>query len=982
MISLPKAQTPPMTPPLSSHLPWLPFAAAGSATEVAGAGAHLLQAVGLDQAFVAWAHHWDAEAVGFPARIPEGVREAAAGLPDSGSVYGWKLQRLFGTLGGGAAMVGWREQEIIPGPGAASQADLQSTIMEALQLRLQPLLEVDRLQTETQDLLHAQRLQRALFDIATLTHSGLDFDQILKKIHEIVQTLMYAENFFIALYEKATEDLRFVYFSDSEDDSAPDNGEVLPLSVIENGPTWHVIHLKKALRGSTAELNEQVGGKLQIHGSDSDDWLGVPMIEDGEVAGVMVVQSYLEQERYTNTDEQVLSFVAGHVLSVLQRKHAHDEMEATVMARTKELREEIQERERGERLQAALYQIVAMAEQDQDEQEFYTHVHSVISELISARNLYVALLDDDKTGLHFPYSVDERQGVREPRQLSRGFTEYVMRTGKALLATGEAMDELVAAGEVDPYFATGKEDEAKASCWLGVPLLTRGEVIGVVAVQSYDSNFSYSENDLQLLTFASYQFANSLRRRRQDEALLLAKNDLERRVEVRTHDLQREITIREETQQQLHHQVLHDSLTGLPNRRQLRMRMEKALERASGGEGSMAVLYMDVDRFKVINDSLGHMEGDRVLEEVARRLSETVRAPDMVARIAGDEFVVLLERAGRLEDCQRVAQRIIDSFNEPLRLEGRPVPVSVSVGISIYHPRHQRAEDIMREADQALYAAKDMGRGRWQAFDDSMAQDKTDVLQVEGEMRASIHDKRFIPYFQPIVDLSTGTPVAFEALLRWNHPERGILAPSEILPVAESSGLIDVIDWELFAAALTTGRHLVAESGYISVNVSPRHFRDHRIDERIMQLLQRTNTHPSRLRIEVTEGTLLNNPDAAAEVFERLRTQGVKIALDDFGTGYSSLNYINKFPLHMIKIDRSFVQDLHPQTAARANAVTQAIMTLGHSLNIEIVAEGIETEVQRKTLMSLGCRYGQGYLFGRPAPPSQWMPLVGRPAIS
>ncbi|MBW3550277.1 MAG: GGDEF domain-containing phosphodiesterase, partial [Proteobacteria bacterium] len=280
--------------------------------------------------------------------------------------------------------------------------------------------------------------------------------------------------------------------------------------------------------------------------------------------------------------------------------------------------------------------------------------------------------------------------------------------------------------------------------------------------------------------------------------------------------------------------------------------------------------------------------------------------------------------------------------------------------------------ELLHDADVALYRAKSGGRSRFVLFDESLQLAALDVLEVERELRTGIAHGGFEPYFQPLVRLSDAHPIGYEALIRWHHPERGLLGPSQFLPVAEDSGLIEAVDWAMYRAACAAAVPLVRDGGFITINLSPRHFQNAEFDRQLLQLTAETGYDPARLRVEVTEGTLLGDPDAVVRILERLRAGGIEAALDDFGTGYSSLGYVHRFPLKMIKIDRSFVEPLGSDSSHRSSAVVAAVLALAHSLGLEVVAEGIETPAQRDALIAMGCVYGQGYLFGRPQPAAHW----------
>jgi EAL domain-containing protein (putative c-di-GMP-specific phosphodiesterase class I) len=308
-----------------------------------------------------------------------------------------------------------------------------------------------------------------------------------------------------------------------------------------------------------------------------------------------------------------------------------------------------------------------------------------------------------------------------------------------------------------------------------------------------------------------------------------------------------------------------------------------------------------------------------------------------------------------------------------MTIEGRELHNSVSIGIAISHPRHQSVDALLQDADTALYRAKAAGRNRFVLFDDSLQRAAMDVLGMEQELRRALAAREFEPYFQPLVRLSDGARLGYEALVRWNHPSRGVLAPGDFRLVAEECGLIEAIDWQMYHLSCVEGSKLLRDGMFITINVSPRHFRGDDLDVRMLAMTAETGFDPAQLRIEVTEGTLLDNPDAVARVLQRLRDARIDAALDDFGTGYSSLGYVHRFPLKMLKIDRTFVEQLGGGDASRSCAVVGAILALSQSLGLEVVAEGIETEAQYEALRRMGCLYGQGYLLGRPHPVAHWL---------
>ena len=841
---------------------------------------------------------------------------------------------------------------------------------------LQRALEWGRLQDSHQQVERSETLQRALFAISDLAGSDRDMPDMLRGIHAIVSTLMYADNFFIVLHNAYRGTVRFLYYVDVEDPAVPGHGQDMSMAAIEHTLTWYVMHDGNPRMGNAEQLRGQVVGPVALLGPESQDWLGVPMLREGLPVGALVVQSYQPEIGYAPEDLALLEFVGSHILTALERKQTQESLEQRVELRTQQLADanrglelEIVVRKCAEHLQAALFQIAQLATADIDQDAFYRRVHAVVGELLNAENFFIALLSDDRSRLTFPYAVDAVEMPPARRPLGRGLSEYVLRRGTALRVLNADIEQLVQQGEVAP----GRVG-SPASCWLGVPLMVDDEVIGLVTVQSYSTQVVYSAADQELLSFVASQIASSLIRRRSAQSLRRAYEQLEQRVEERTQALRKEIVERERIQDQLKHQVMHDSLTGLPNRGYLRDRIDHVLlQLRRTPERQCALLYLDVDRFKIINDSLGHLAGDAVLVEVASRLASCVRYPDLVARLAGDEFAILLEHVEQPELALGVAQRVLDALDAPMLIAGKELQTTASVGIAIGDAHYHAADEVLRDADIALYRAKEKGRKRFQLFDETLAQTVVDVLAVEGELRQALQHDQFEPYFQPICRLGGGEVVGYEALIRWNHPQRGVLGPADFVKIAEDSGLIEAIDWRMFELSC----RLLAQHGppqtFMTFNVSARHLRHADFDTRLIGLLDSTGLPAARLIAEVTEGALLDNPERVRATLDRLRQVGVGAALDDFGTGYSSLSYLHSLPLRMLKIDQAFVQQLGDGNPTSSTPVVAAILALARALNLQVIAEGIETPAQRDALLSMGCELGQGFLLGRPAPTGQWL---------
>jgi diguanylate cyclase (GGDEF)-like protein len=411
--------------------------------------------------------------------------------------------------------------------------------------------------------------------------------------------------------------------------------------------------------------------------------------------------------------------------------------------------------------------------------------------------------------------------------------------------------------------------------------------------------------------------------------------------------------------------ALHDPLTGLPNRALFHARLNDEISHAHRRDAPFAVLVCDLDRFKTINDTMGHAAGDLLLRICADRLQASVREGDMVARLGGDEFAIILHRAERPDVANVIAERIVAAIEEPFEIEGRNIAVGISVGFAISDAAGTNADGLVRNADLALYRAKAEGRNTYRCFELGMDVVAAESIMLEHELREAVRRRDFVLHYQPVLDLTDNAVCGFEALMRWQHPTRGALSPDLFIPLAEESGLIVILgEWALREAcrqAKLWPKHL-----RMAVNVSAIQFRHPgRLQRSVVAALAASGLEPARLELEVTESVLIQDADSVIACLSNLRELGVRIALDDFGTGYSSLAYLRRFPFDKIKIDRSFVREIDdPQTAA----IVAAVVGLGARVGADVTAEGVETSDQRRQVHAAGCTQLQGFLFGRPLP--------------
>ena len=456
-----------------------------------------------------------------------------------------------------------------------------------------------------------------------------------------------------------------------------------------------------------------------------------------------------------------------------------------------------------------------------------------------------------------------------------------------------------------------------------------------------------------------------------------AKESLEKRVEERTaelaranRELQAEIAKLRKAEETIEYQAYHDLLTGLPNRAQLMLRFEHELVQSQRNQKKLAVLHLDLDRFKVINDSLGHAVGDKVIRAVAERLRSLTRKSDTLARMGSDEFIILLADINRAEDAALFARKIIDAMQRSFPADGHELYVTASVGISMYPEDSEKAEILLGNADIAVSHVKERGRNDYQFFNPAINVRTVERLLLESSLRQSVERGELVLYYQPEVNIKTGDVMCLEALVRWRHPNLGLLLPAQFIPVAEEIGFVTAVDeWVIRnACAQNKAWH---DTGFpplcVTVNLSAQQFQQPALATMVSRIVRETGLAPGYLDIEVTESAAMRNIELAIPNLSGLHDMGVKLSIDDFGTGYSSLNYLKRFPVHTLKIDQSFIRGV--STDPDDQAIVRAVIAMGHHLKMKVVAEGVETDEQLSFLRDNDCDEMQGFLFSKPLPP-------------
>ena len=458
---------------------------------------------------------------------------------------------------------------------------------------------------------------------------------------------------------------------------------------------------------------------------------------------------------------------------------------------------------------------------------------------------------------------------------------------------------------------------------------------------------------------------------------------LEQKVKKRTIELEamnekltQEISERQKIQKKLVHDALHDDLTGLPNRTLLTERIDFLLQHTKRNPDYLfAVLFIDLDRFKTINDSLGHFVGDQLLIAIAKLLPEFLRESDTLARLGGDEFIIVLDDIHDVRDAIQVSKRIKNRLSLPFTVEDQTIFTGTSIGIALSSTGYQNCSQILRDADIAMYRAKEKGKARYEVFDQAMYIETLKSLEIEHNLRLALKNKEFSLYYQPIIALKNNSLVGFEAFLRWQHPQQGLISPVDFIPIAEDTGLIlSIGDWVLSEACHQLAKwqkqfatKLEVADLKINVNVASKQLQDPEFIQKLDQLLLKTGLNPSCLRLEITEGVLVDSEQNTNNTLVEIKKRQIKLSIDDFGTGYSSLSYLHRLPIDNLKIDRAFIESIN--TESENFEIIRTIIALAHTLGMDTVAEGVEILEQVTQLQALGCKYAQGYLFAKPLTP-------------
>jgi len=660
--------------------------------------------------------------------------------------------------------------------------------------------------------------------------------------------------------------------------------------------------------------------------------LAVPIIFKNQLLGV-IDSEHSQVNFFTEHHQRNLEIIASVLASKLSFEKNIDALEQLISAL-----------EESKKLTENYLEISNLTYSSPSEKELYTQLHKLVSKQVNTQSFYIVLFDKSKNHYSFPYMQDELQGSR----FDISFDQHVAE--KTLVAEViQQQTPLIVSGEkLRSYFQQNRllDQQHLPYSWLAVPFEISESLTGAIALQSYNPATEFSHKDKQFLVFLGQHISSAIERKFKD--------------------------------QKLHYQALHDPVTGLANRTLFMDRIEHAYSLSVRQTlNNLAVLFVDLDEFKFINDKFGHQTGDTLLKITAERMQSQLRASDTLARLGGDEFAILLESLESQTRALKVANRILEIMQQPMLIDEHTVSITVSIGIGLKDENTQSAEDLLKNADHAMYHAKKLGKNSVQIYEANLHQVILHERQLLHELKIAIEQQQLVFYYQPIVNLSKNEIIGFEALMRWKHPDKGIISPQNFIKVAEQNDLIKAIDSQLLSSIAKQLEQWQKQSQkplYISFNISGQRFVDSQLIQEIKQLIKTHNLRPGSLVVEVTEHVLMKNIGKARHLFHQLKSLGIRISLDDFGTGYSSLSYLNQLPFDILKIDRSFVTKITEQNPD--HPIINMIVALANTMKIDLVAEGVETILQLKTLTKMACSFGQGYYFAKPLPAIEAEKLV------
>ena len=838
---------------------------------------------------------------------------------------------------------------------------------------------VPQLQSLTEKYKRSERIQKALYNISELSSSLNNFDSLYTEIHNIVSDFMLADNFFVAFFEANEQRIQFAYFVDELDEETV---QTISYDKIKNGVTAHILRSGETLVLTKENFTElQALHNFELLGTPPVDMMGVPIIRDNQVIGAMVVQSYNDNIRYDADDLEILVFISQHIVTARDRIFSRELTESLIAERTeqlvnanKTLEAEISERMRMEQLQKALFEISELSTKIKgDIVDFYAKLHTILKQLINADNCYIALLDKEEQNLHFPYFIGDDEEFNTSRQRTRGLTEYVIRCKQAALIDRDKIIDLVNRNEVDSKFVVRMLEEGNS--WMGAPLQVDKTVRGVIAVQTYGIGDDYDEADLDILRFVSQHISVAMERRQAANELISYNQQLSEKVQERTAELNKtndslkmQIEQRKEVELKLIHDAHHDGLTSLPNRVMFNSRLELAIaSKQRYHEHNFALLFIDLDRFKTINDTLGHHAGDEFLIEASKRISACKRSHDLLARLGGDEFVILVDKFTHMLDVETIAQRIVESVSSVFVIEEKEVFSGASIGVAEITSNYINADDVLRDADAAMYQAKNLGRNRYVIFDISMRNQLMEEIDDERTFRRAFKAGEFEYAIQPVKNIDDNTTLFYECTIHWpQHPKCS--HTESFWTLADKCGLTYAINKQLMEEAFRVLYTWRLDPHYrqskIGLSLSIEHLLHNSSFEELVQQIEMSEVYSESLVIELSELALSRFNKYLPSMLSKLQSLGVTLVLDNFGSHSGSLNHLFKYDFDYIKLNPNLVNTFG--MSDKYYRLVKSIVLIANEMNIGVIGDGVDDEMTLQELHEIGCHFAQGKLLGAP----------------
>lgn len=828
----------------------------------------------------------------------------------------------------------------------------------------------------------AEITQNALLEISNLASSVTTPKEFYSSLHRSINRLLPADNFFIATLNADTGRIEVPFFQDEKDAHPQEFYPDEDLSdTLYSGLTGYVLKTEQTLICDDQTYDQLVkSNAITQRGSHCHQWVGTPIKSVDSTIGVLVFQSYNSDTVYDEIEIELMNFISHHISGVIQRLQNQEQLEQAINTRTKELsiaynklKQEVYERRRAERLQKSLFEIADLANSNIDSQKFYSEIHRVISHLLPVNNCFISLLNEKRNALTFPYFVSQYEFPSpKPRSLSDGLTEYILLNNRPKLLNRNDINRLIESGELYCE-APELNDTQEINQWIGVPLFIHGQICGALIIYSYSHIQNYQEKDLELLTFVSQHIATAIEKKQSEESLKLSYELLEEKVNERTQalenvnqDLEKEINQRKRIERQLVHDAKHDNLTGLPNRSMFMERLTQAIKHVRRHSlERFAVLFIDMDRFKLLNDTLGHLEGDRFLIETAKRLKQCIRNNDMLARLGGDEFVILLDSISGQRDAEDIAERVLAELSKPYQLANQQFKSSASIGLAMSgQSRSDTSESILRDADTAMYQAKSQGKGCYTIFNHGVNQQQVKDLKLESELKNALLNNDLQLSYLPIMALDSEQIIAFEPRLFWHHPSLGKLKQAQLNNIAEHCHMLIELDNYLLEQVNQSFHSMQQQYGnqfQLQIPISSQHLNHKHALRALKNRIKQCRFNISKLTLFFNEKEFVQNTDNHISAFDSLNKLDAKLGIEAYGSAHSAISSLIFLPIQALKLDPSYVDHLESKQHVK---LVKAYFSAAQALGFDVFAAGISNNQQCETLQKIGFTNGQGSALG------------------